>query len=335
MIAGGKDMAVSEYGKVSIIVPVYNVELYLEDCVKSLTGQTYSDIEILLVDDGSTDGCGAIADRLSENDDRIRVFHKENGGLSSARNLGLEHATGDYLAFIDSDDYAAPNYVEKLIRRMTDENADMVLCNFYISLRDRNVVSERLTHYPDGTVFTPEEYLDRFYTYCGSFAVAWNKLYRRELFDGLEYVPGIQGEDAQILLSLADRCRKIVYLNEELVYYRQRKSSIMGGKKEKWLLSDMDWLEEHMARLEKDGRKHTLSMARKLYISKIEKSIMYCGHETRKKIKAKLRKAMKEFLRDPEFGIAVKLKSLAGYVFPYAFGKYYEGTAYDSDEIWP
>ena len=328
-------MAISDHGKVSIIVPIYNVELYLEECIRSLTGQTYPNLEILLVDDGSTDDSGRIADSFVGTDDRIQVFHKENGGLSSARNVGLEHATGDYLAFVDSDDYAAPEYIEKLLGCLVENKADIVLCNFNVSLKGRNEASERLTNYADRTVFTPDTYLDNFYTYCGSFAVAWNKIYRREVFDGLQYAHGIQGEDAQILLYLMDRCEKIVYLAEELYYYRQRKSSIMSGNKEKLLLSDMSWLEDHMAKLKTEGRRHTLTMAQKLYITKIEKTFMYCGIDARKEIRSRMKGVMKEFLGSSEFSVPVKLKLCLGYLFPCAFGKYYEKESYDSEEIWP
>ncbi len=326
---------ISDHGKVSIIVPIYNVELYLEECVRSLMNQTYRNLEILLIDDGSTDESGNIADRFAATDDRIQVFHKENGGLSSARNVGLQHASGDYFAFVDSDDYTAGDYIEKLLGCLVENKADIALCNFNISLCGRVIPSERLMNYKNGTVFTSDSYLDEFYTYCGSFAVAWNKLYRREIFEGLEYALGIQGEDAHILLYLMDRCDRIVYLAEELYFYRQRKSSIMSGNKEKLLLSDMNWLEEHMSKLKAEDRKHALSMAQKLYIVKIEKMLMFCSDEAKKSIISRMRPVLKEFLKSSEFSVPVKLKLCLGYIFPNMVGKHYEKVSYDSDEIWP
>ncbi|HEL7541574.1 TPA: glycosyltransferase, partial [Enterococcus faecalis] len=117
--------------KISIIVPVYNVEKYLEKCVRSILAQTFTDFELILVDDGSPDSSGAMCDQFAEQDERVKVIHKENGGLSDARNAGIEIATGEYLGFVDSDDYIADDMYELLYTNIVKEDADLSICGIY------------------------------------------------------------------------------------------------------------------------------------------------------------------------------------------------------------
>ena len=117
--------------KISIIVPVYNVEKYLEKCVRSILAQTFTDFELILVDDGSPDSSGAMCDQFAEQDQRVKVIHKENGGLSDARNAGIEIATGEYLGFVDSDDYIADDMYELLYTNIVKEDADLSICGIY------------------------------------------------------------------------------------------------------------------------------------------------------------------------------------------------------------
>lgn len=211
---------------ISIIVPVYKVEEYLDCCIQSIVDQTYRDLEIILVDDGSPDGCGAMCDAWAEKDGRIKVIHKENGGLSDARNAGLEMAEGKYIAFVDSDDWIRPEMYEKLLAAMEKEKADISACNI-------------LSCFPDGesaygcdeyTVGDPEKILSMLYDDTKYPVCAWNKLYRRELWDALRFPVGKICEDAFTTYRLVDKARKIVQIPEALYCYRIRESSIMTSE---------------------------------------------------------------------------------------------------------
>ena len=272
------------YGKVSVIVPIYKVEKYFDECVKSLINQTYSNIEIILVDDGSPDNCGKMADDYAKKDSRIKSFHKENGGQSSARNYGLKNATGDFYCFVDSDDFLADDYVEKMIRTAINTNADMVFSNYYNCYVNRNRPSSKLLKYKEMKEFSCDEFLDRLYCYPGTFCYAAMKFYRKEVFRNLQF-KDMLCEDAQIILGIVDNCKKIYYIPEILYYYRRRKSSTVNGKQEILLQYEMTWINDHMNRLKETGRQHLCAMAQKLLISKILGKYCFCTGETRKKIK--------------------------------------------------
>ena len=310
-------------GKVSIVVPVYNVEKYITECLESLIAQTYTNLEILIIDDGSTDSSGVISDEFAGKDSRIRVFHKKNEGLSAARNFGLERVTGDYISFIDSDDYIDHTFVEKLLQCLIENEADMAFCNYYYCWEKYNDPATSLSRIKEKRTFSPDEYLKLFYTYGGPYAVVWNKLYRRAVYKDIRFKVGIKTEDAQIALSMVDQCKLIANTTEVLYYYRQRNGSIMAGNKEKLLLSDMSWLEEHMHKLKDSDRMTLYYTALKLYISIIEKRIMYCGKDVLPDVKKRLNAAMREFMKSNRFRLKVKAKYCVGYLFPKAFGRYY------------
>ncbi len=218
---------------ISVIVPVYKVEKYIEKCVDSIISQTYDNLEIILVDDGSPDKCPHICDRYKKMDGRIKVIHKENGGLSSARNAGLDICSGEYIAFIDSDDCIAEDYIEKLYSAMETENADIALCDFLYtgSLTDYNNEYNQL-HFPRFTA-DGREVVRRYYSAENGTAlvVAWGKLYRRELFRTLRYPVGRIHEDEFVFAELMLNCKKAVWIEEKLYFYLQRENSIMSEKK--------------------------------------------------------------------------------------------------------
>ena len=214
--------------KISVIVPVYRVEKYLERCVNSLTCQTLSDIEIILVDDGSPDGCPALCDELAKKDGRIKVLHKENEGLGLARNSGMSLASGEYIAFVDSDDYIAPEMYETLYKAVQSTGADLALCDYaavdeagtpclppYTGLAQRIFTGRELLKRATNTMAQP----------------AWNKLYRRAIFAQLRYPEGKLNEDIFVLPEICLNTKKAVVVPKELYYYVQRGSSIMNGSK--------------------------------------------------------------------------------------------------------
>ena len=163
--------------KISVVLPIYNVKKYLETCVKAMTGQTYQNLEIILVDDGSPDGCPALCDELAKTDKRIRVLHKENGGLSDARNAGTQIATGEYITFVDSDDVVTETYVEYLYSLVEKYGCDMSLCTHTVVFEDGKKIP-----YGDGTdeMLDAKECLRRMLYHDVIDTSAWAKLYRTE-----------------------------------------------------------------------------------------------------------------------------------------------------------
>ena len=217
---------------ISVIVPVYNVAEYLDQCVESLVRQTYPHLEIILVDDGSTDRSGEICDRWAEKDKRISVKHKENGGLSDARNAGLSVARGRYIGFVDSDDWVAEDLFEQLLRACNGENAIIVACGY------KRVYRDGVENYvlPDAVSLSREEALTTLFK-GESFGVqAWAKLYSAELFEGITYPVGRLFEDSFTTYKLFLKANRIVTVGGSLYFYRQRKSGItLTGFNEKKL----------------------------------------------------------------------------------------------------
>lgn len=213
---------------ISVILPIYNVEKYLEKCLDSILKQTYSNLEIILVDDGSKDRSPDICDEYKLIDQRIVVIHKQNGGLSDARNAGIQVANGKYLVFVDSDDYVKNNMIERLYHKLIEDNSDMVICN-YVEV-DENGSDTQSTKYYDGveTVLNEEKFWEQYYSYqIGYYIVAWNKMYKRELFLNERYDIGKIHEDEYICHRIVSKCKKISCINDKLYFYVQRKGSIM------------------------------------------------------------------------------------------------------------
>ena len=177
---------------ISVIVPVYKVEEYLDECVQSLINQTYTNLEIILVDDGSPDGCPQMCDDWAMRDARIKVIHKKNGGLSDARNAGLDICTGDYVAFVDSDDWIKPEMYRYMYDAIKREKADICACNIISCYPNREVSWGGKAY----TVGDSETMLDRLYSDSAFPVCAWNKLYRRELWQEFRFPVGKICEDA-------------------------------------------------------------------------------------------------------------------------------------------
>ena len=173
--------------KVSLIIPVYNVLAFLDHCLDSVLSQTFKDVEIIVIDDGSTDGGGRLCDAYAERDVRIQVFHTENRGLSAARNLGLEKATGDYVAFLDSDDWIEEDFLQRMVETAESYDSDIVCCRYSYDYRGHKEDSQE---YRDLLLLAGDDIMLAFLTkpYIGN--VAWNKLYRRALFSDIRYPEG-------------------------------------------------------------------------------------------------------------------------------------------------
>lgn len=200
--------------KISVIVPVYKVYNYLEKCFNSIANQTYKNLEIILVDDGSPDDCGKLCDELALRDKRVKVIHKPNGGLSDARNRGIEEATGEFLSFVDSDDYIKEDMLEFLYNNIIKSNADISTCGTYYIVNDTiKVDSGRL----EG-LFDSKEAIKRSLYGPGSSLGVWNKLYKKDLFSNIKFMVGKAYEDAYIMPSLFMAAEKI-YMSSEPKYY--------------------------------------------------------------------------------------------------------------------
>jgi glycosyltransferase involved in cell wall biosynthesis len=215
--------------KISIIIPVYNVEDYLVKCVESAIHQTYKNLEILLVNDGSTDTSGAICDALEERDSRIRVIHKRNGGLSDARNAGMDAATGDYFAFLDSDDWVDPDMYEVLYNLSIEHDADLTICRF------KNIYNHMVEDGSTGQVAIYDNISalkaiakieNNFYPTHN----VWNKLYRRELVENFRFITGKLVEDLYFTPQVVYATKRCVYIDRAMYnYLRERPSSIMNA----------------------------------------------------------------------------------------------------------
>lgn len=213
---------------VSIIIPVYNVEKYLLACVNSVLKQTYTSLEIILVDDGSTDSSGRICDDCAMMDSRIKVIHKVNGGLSDARNVGIDVATGDYLAFVDSDDLIHSRFVETLYSLVCDIKADIASVEFKSFYDDDSLdLSETLNG--KTMTFQSDEAIDKILYQDILDNSVCNKLYNRHLFDGLRFPIGKLYEDLALFYKVYERAERIVHRREGLYYYRLRRDSITGN----------------------------------------------------------------------------------------------------------
>lgn len=225
---------------VSIIVSIYNIESYIEKCIRSIIAQTYKDLEIILVCDGPTDRSLSICNEFVNIDSRIKVIEKTNGGLSSARNAGIDFASGDYICFIDGDDYIHPQYIEKLLESIMRSNSDVSVCGADIVDENGKKTGKLATgiKYEEYIPFTKErisaeDVLNRYYKRKNAFfyVVAWNKLYKKEIFSELRYDEGKIYEDEYIFNLWLNKCKIISFVPDKLYYYVQRTGSITSDRK--------------------------------------------------------------------------------------------------------
>lgn len=212
---------------ISVVLPIYNVEKYLEKCMESVLNQTYKNLEIILVDDGSKDNCPKICDDYAKKDARVKVVHKENGGLSDARNAGIRVANGEYITFIDSDDYVDKDYVEFLYNNIEKNNADIAIGSHRV-LYDSGKIIEKATH--ENSVLEPKKVLERILYDDGIDVSAWGKLYKISLFEDIKFPKGRLFEDSATTYILVDKA-KIITVNSESKYnYIVRENSITNAK---------------------------------------------------------------------------------------------------------
>ena len=255
---------------ISIIIPVYNVANDLDRCIRSVAGQTYRNMEILLIDDGSTDGSGDICETYADGDGRIQVYHKENGGLSSARNFGIRKAAGNVFAFVDSDDCIHNRMIEILYRNLCDENADISVGEYRRVEKNSAVVQEAVSGITAARSSAEALALllgrDPMY----NTGVVCNKLFRRKVFEGVEFPEGRLHEDEFVIHLLFGNAGRIVYTSDILYYYFVREESITGSYSKK-RLDALDAYEERFRYYERKGLSDLASAGfrRYLYIVRV------------------------------------------------------------------
>lgn len=204
--------------KISVIVPVYNVEAYLEKCLESLVNQTLKDIEIIIVNDGSTDGSKKIIDKYAKKYSNVIAITKENGGVSEARNLGLEKATGEYIGFIDSDDWVSEDMYEKMYQKAKSENFDIVACDTEAIFPDKKMYIS--SNIKEDNTSNKELMID-------AYAVIWNKIYKRELIKDIKFKKGMNFcEDVEFLYMVYSKVKTVGVIKEPLHNYLQREGSL-------------------------------------------------------------------------------------------------------------
>ena len=231
----------ANFPKISVIVPVYNTEMYLHRCIDSVLAQTYKDFELLLIDDGSKDSSGAICDEYAARDSRVKVFHKENGGVSSARNAGLAIASGDWIMHLDGDDWIAPDIQERLIRKGEDTGADIVMGDFLFAYSDRDILYS-LPDWDNNKTASLNRYITSVWT-C-----VWGGIHKRSLYEVYQ-LKSPQGvtycEDFHLMARLCYHAKKVVNVHQPFYHYRQQEGSVMHNlskkteRDEQWVYQDI------------------------------------------------------------------------------------------------
>ena len=302
---------------ISVIVPVYNVARYLEKCILSIQRQTHQDLEIILSDDGSTDHSGDICDHFAALDSRIRVIHKMNGGLSDARNAGIEAASGAYYMFVDSDDFIAPDTVEKLYLAATEHDCEIAVCNI-------------VRTYDDGTTEPFYHPVDQLTVWAGQQRFetlkqpsACNKLFRAELFKDVRFPKGKFYEDTFVYHVLAYQARQIVLTGHDGYYYLSRRDSILGQPK--YTDRYFDFIEAVYTRmtylLEHDVPYYGEEACLSLYAAAAngEKSIQKTKQNAAKfqQMRNWYKAAYQYLMKSPQTGIKQKFRLILLRYFPY------------------
>ncbi|MDD3139687.1 MAG: glycosyltransferase family 2 protein [Lachnospiraceae bacterium] len=319
---------------ISVIVPVYNVEKYLEKCVKSIIAQSYQNIEIILIDDGSTDTSGCICEKLALEDSRIMVVHQKNEGLSAARNKGLLLASGEYISFVDSDDAVSKYFLEHLLMAIQGSDAAVSMCDF------QETIGEEGKEYSTVEAENPKKNVN--YTQCELFeiisdvchsenskiVVAWNKLYRREIFQTLRYPQGKIHEDEFVIHQVIAQIDKLVYVPEKLYFYTRRQGSITAGKKN-YDAKHLNVIEAYEKRTVYYKKNLSRDLYSRMTIALFEmitiqyRDLMKSGNADENEVKHLLKRQMKEALgmHGQAVGMRKKMKYWLFILFPNVYYK--------------
>lgn len=263
---------------ISVIVPVYNVYPFLGECVESICNQTFADLEIILVDDGSTDQSGALCDNYAKKNNRIKVIHQQNQGLSGARNTGVKHAEAEYIVFVDSDDRIHPRMIQSLYEALQQSGAEISICSHKMIQENEpkeqtDIPTENLENIE---ILSGHECVKRMYSaHPIDMVVAWNKLYKKEMFCQLQYPVGRLHEDEFLTYKILYPLAKCVYVNAPLYEYRVRKNSIVSNKSFRRLKDIMDAYKERYIYFEQNDDRELYCEALRRYETAIAELILY------------------------------------------------------------
>ena len=280
---------------ISIIVPVYNIEEYIGECIESIVNQSYSNMEIIIVNDGSTDTSGQICNEWKKKDTRICVINKQNGGLSDARNYGLKIATGEYICFVDGDDTIDLSYIQILYDSINKYKVDLVACNFY----QNNIETGKLEYpkrFSDRVLCVDSnKYMELVYnnTYL---ATACIKMGKRKIYENIFFPVGKKHEDSFVIIDVIMNCDKIGIIPDCLYFYRQRKTSIMNNQDEDLFLDDFAWINYHIEVLSKLNLKKTLFEAKKLFCHNYIKNYKLLSDNNKKIVQEQYKKYYKDII---------------------------------------
>lgn len=283
---------------ISIIVPVYKVERYLRRCVNSVLTQTYDNFELILIDDGSPDGCPVICDEYAKNDSRVRVIHQTNQGLAEVRNVGVLQARGEYIAFIDSDDFVASNYIEMLYRGIKEFGADISICSFRKVQSEMTETEEKeFSEFKEVSFAKAMKYFASFQPGVSiAFVSAWAKLYKKELFDGVKYPKGKLYEDSYTSYKLLYRATKMVFSTSRLYYYYENPQSITTVKFSERTLDILDASRSAIDYFETEKRYDVVSVLNQFLLAR--EIFCWWGMKYTLKEKEKAKEILKTFRTD-------------------------------------
>lgn len=306
--------------EISVIVPVYKVEKFLCRCVDSIQAQSYPEFELILVDDGSPDSCGAICEEYAAKDSRIHVIHQQNGGLSAARNSGIcwafAHSDSQWLAFVDSDDWVHPEYLEYLYRAARETGSEISACGFYRT--EGETLSEKQEFSCEA--LTADDYYCTTEIHGGTTAVAWNKLYRKSLFENLRYPAGKLHEDEFTTYKAVYAAGSVAVTHAKLYAYYQNPSGIMQSKWNPRRMHTLEAVEQQIAFARDHQNVRFLNKAAEQYIfSAYEQLQKVCETPEHKAYRPVLRKKLREGLKQGrELGIfPLKRETLWAYEAAY------------------
>jgi len=307
-------MGINDEPLISVIIPIYKAEKYIEKCVKCVMSQTYQNLEIILVDDGSPDRSGVICEELAQADARIRVIHKENGGAATARNAGLDVMTGQYIAFVDADDYMELNYIETLYCTLSENDAQVVNCSFKTVDENGNPVSidslHEETEEPGNADAEQKQEANRVETFAGNDIILqdlqghwehvapWGKLYQADLFEEVRYPKWPAYEDEPVFIRVFDKVDKAAASKAKLYYYVQHAGSLMNtAYSEKQRSTTMKMWKERIEYYSDGAPRHKelLNCVLQAFVAWDVWFLSLYAHEMTKKQKAELKKEIRRY----------------------------------------
>ena len=296
-----------ENKKVSIIVPVYNVELYIEDCLNSLLNQTYSNYEIILINDGSTDNSIEICSKYSNK--KIKIFNQNNKGVSIARNVGISLATGQYIMFVDADDMVSKNYIENLITSIEETNTDMVVCGY--TKEKTELVHKKNSQEIKGEIINANTMLENMMENNLQEGYLWNKIFKKSIINdnSLEFKEGVNvWEDLYFVIEYLSKSNKIFTINEKLYYYRTREGSAVNRKETATdLVGKIKILELIMKNYNLIINSKNYYGIKRMYITVLLKYLLQIKKNNKEFIKEKLSK-VKKIKKDIKIGFKNEIK---------------------------